>query len=235
MLICLNLLLDEFPYLAADGLASRRAGSRCRPCRRSVRSLGRRAALLGTRPLANLIELGYVRKEIPFGESERSSKRTLYRINDPFLSFFFRFCQPHRSLLELGLVAPVEARLKTEFPAHVAAHWEDLARQSVPFLPLGATQWGPAARWWGAGKGGGLEFDVVAESLDGKSVLIGEAKWSGRGSEAKRWAADLRERAEDASFVKGRKVVFALWIKKALAVESDMLVVTPEAVLKALR
>jgi hypothetical protein len=71
--------------------------------------------------------------------------------------------------------------------------------------------------------------------LDRKSVLIGEAKWPAKESEAKRWAEDLRARAEAAPFVKGRKVVFALWLKKPLAGAIAVAVITPDAVLKALR
>ena len=38
-----------------------------------------------SRPLSRLIDLGYVRRELPFGESTRSTKRSLYRLDDPFL------------------------------------------------------------------------------------------------------------------------------------------------------
>ena len=41
-----------------------------------------------SRPLAKLIDLGYLEKEVPFGESVKSSKRSLYRIADPFLFFY---------------------------------------------------------------------------------------------------------------------------------------------------
>lgn len=229
-----GLLLDDMRTAGQAYSLLSLIGSGCNRLSEIAGRMGKPAGSL-TRPLVNLIELGYVRKEIPFGESERASKRTLYRINDPFLSFFFRFCQPHRSLLQLGLVAPVNERLKMEYPAHVAAIWEDLARHVVPFLPLGTAQWDSAARWWGAGKSGGPEFDVVAESLDRKCVLIGEAKWSGKEFEAQRWADDLRARAQDAPFVNGRKVVLGLWLKKPLAVGSDVAVITPATVLEALR
>jgi hypothetical protein len=39
--------------------------------------------------------------------------------------------------------------------------------------PLGP--WEPASRAWG---GNGPEWDVVARSLDGKQLLLGEVKWS---------------------------------------------------------
>ena len=49
-------------------------------------TLGKPASSL-TRPFANLIQLGYIRKEMPFDESIRSGKKTIYRIEDPFLQF----------------------------------------------------------------------------------------------------------------------------------------------------
>ena len=53
-----------------------------------------------SRPLSRLIDLGYVRRELPFGESTRSTKRSLYRLDDPFLLFWYRFVAPNRSRLE---------------------------------------------------------------------------------------------------------------------------------------
>jgi len=86
--------------------------------------LGKNASGL-TRPLANLIELGYVKRELPFGESLKSTKRTLYKLNDPFLSFWYRFVQKNRSLLEQDLVDDVYAEFENAFPLHVGGIWED--------------------------------------------------------------------------------------------------------------
>lgn len=61
-----------------------------------------------------------MRKEVPFGEEPRSSERTFYRLDDPFLSFFFRFLPANQSLLELDAVSPVGASIKKEIASHVA-------------------------------------------------------------------------------------------------------------------
>ncbi|MBI4703908.1 MAG: ATP-binding protein [Deltaproteobacteria bacterium] len=230
-----GLLLDDLRTAGQAYSLLSLVGAGCNRLSEIAARLGKPAGSL-TRPLSNLIDLGYIRKDVPFGESDRSSKRTLYRVSDPFLSFFFRFLQPSRSLLELGLVAPVQARIKEELPAHVAGVWENLARQSVPFLRLGGIEWGPAARWWGAGAHGGLELDVVAESLDRRRVLIGEAKWSERRPDVRRWGAQLRARAAGAPFVRDREVVYALWLRQGATPGSGPeAVVTPDAVLGALR
>ena len=46
-----------------------------------------------SRPLSRLIDLGYVRRELPFGESTRSTKRSLYRLDDPFLLFWYQMAR----------------------------------------------------------------------------------------------------------------------------------------------
>ena len=50
--------------------------------------LGKPASGL-SRPLASLMEMGLVRRETPFGSDPRSGKRSLYRIDDPFLRLWF--------------------------------------------------------------------------------------------------------------------------------------------------
>jgi len=206
-------------------------------CNRLSEVAGRMGKPAGslTRPLANLVELGYVRREVAFGEDARNSKRTLYRLNDPFLRFHVRFVQPQRSLLELGIVDAAEDTLRKEFASYVGGHWEDLARLSVPFLNIGGLRWGPASRWWGGGTNGvPLECDVAAESLDGSSVLVGEVKWTGERSTPAAVAARLREKVAHAPFIQGRRVVTALWMRAGKVV-GGMEVITPDRVLDALQ
>jgi AAA+ ATPase superfamily predicted ATPase len=57
-----------------------------------------------SRPLAKLISLGYLTKEIPFGENENNSKKSLYKISDLFMNFYFQFIIPNRSFIERRIV-----------------------------------------------------------------------------------------------------------------------------------
>ena len=50
--------------------------------------------------MQRLVELGLVRREVPFGASTRDTKRTTYDVVDPFMRFWFRFIEPNRSRLE---------------------------------------------------------------------------------------------------------------------------------------
>lgn len=132
--------------------------------------IGRPATALA-RPLARLSRLGLVRREVPWGEDERRSKRSLYRIADPFLRMWFRVVGPWRSLLAISERAERLALWRRYWPGLAAAAWEELVRAE---LPRGG-EWGQLGRWW---RGNAPEWDAVGRSRDGARLLLGEAKWS---------------------------------------------------------
>ena len=55
--------------------------------------------------LRTLLELGWIRRELPFGE--RSDRRAIYRVADPFLTFWYRFVAPLASALQFSNSATV--------------------------------------------------------------------------------------------------------------------------------
>ncbi|MEA3240105.1 MAG: ATP-binding protein [Pseudomonadota bacterium] len=175
--------------------------------------LGKPATSL-TRPLANLIQLGYIKREIPFGENHKSSKRTLYRLEDPFLQFWYRVVLPNHSLLEQGLVDEVFDSSKQLISIQTAEIWEELSRRSTVQLNIGGCRWKPASRWWGKGRNGKtMEFDLVAESIDGQSILFGEAKWE-NGTNVQRILKKLEKQVDNFPKIGKRKIILALWCKQ---------------------
>jgi AAA+ ATPase superfamily predicted ATPase len=196
--------------------------------------LGKPATHL-SRPLANLIQLGYLKRELPFGENLKSSKRTLYKLNDPFLQFWYRIVLPNRSLLEQDLVEEVYQDAKTQITAHTANVWEELARRSVPHLEIAGRKWKPAARWWGKGRDGKqLKIDVVAESFDGRAILLGEAKWEEKMNLA-RVMNKLKKQAANFHRINNREVVLAAWCKYAVPNNKTAIAFEPQDVLAALK
>lgn len=187
-----------------------------------------------SRPLGRLIDLGYLRREVPFGESVRSTRRSLYRLDDPFLLFWYRFVAPNRSRLGMDLIAPVRAEVLARLAGHVAEVWEELARRSTPRLPLDGLRWNPGARWWGRGADGApLEIDVAAESTDGRHLLLGEAKWSDH-ADAAAVLAGLVRKAQRIPFRRGRRLHYALWLKRRVGGRGDGApVVGPDTVMAA--
>ena len=143
--------------------------------------IGRPATSM-SRPLDRLIGMGLARREIPFGESERKSKRSLYRIDDPFFRLWFRVVAPHRGQLATASKAGRRQLLERHFDTLNAQAWEDLCRIHLTAVRKSGSigklgPWGPGQRWWKANL---PEWDVVASSLDDQRLLLGEAKWSRR-------------------------------------------------------
>lgn len=61
--------------------------------------------------------------------------------------------------------------------------WEKLCRDAVTGNLVNGVVYGKAKRWWGSvlnedKKPEQVEFDVMAESLDKKYLLVGECKWT---------------------------------------------------------
>jgi uncharacterized protein len=189
-----------------------------------------------SRTLEHLIELDFVTRECPFGESPKSTKRCLYKCIDPFVHFWFRFIYPNLSLLERGLSESVMKECSHRFASHTSVIWEHLARESIPFIQIGGIEWKPGQRWWGKGIDGVIrEIDVVAESFDGKSILLGEAKWEKR-SNYREILNKFEKTAPFIPFIKNKEVVFALWSReKSVGVSKVLHIVDAASVMKALR
>jgi DNA-binding MarR family transcriptional regulator len=176
-----RLIVEELPPATEVRALLDAIGSGAHKVSEIAGRIGRPATSLG-RPLKRLQSMGLVRREVPFGEDERSSKRSLYRIADPFTRLWFRVVAPHRALLATATQAGRLGLLGKLWPQLLGEGWEDLCRLLVPRLdpgtPLGAIgPWGPASRWW---RGGDPEWDLVSRSLDGRRLLVGEAKVSVR-------------------------------------------------------
>jgi AAA+ ATPase superfamily predicted ATPase len=181
-----------------------------------------------SRSLTRLQEMGLIAREVPFGDSEKSSKRALYRISDPFLRLWFRVVAPHRALLAS---APKQVRLSL-YEKHrsqlLGAAWEELCRRSVTGLQeldKKKTQncWMPAQRYW---RGADPEWDIVAESIDNKEILLGESKWFGKTlkkNEIERICLSIvSRRAPPAVAGSGKIPRFALFVPQGESTSSEI-------------
>ncbi|MDR2937575.1 MAG: ATP-binding protein [Prevotellaceae bacterium] len=184
-----------------------------------------------SRPLAKLVSLGYLTKEIPFGEDEKKSKKSLYKISDSFMNFYFRFISPNRSFIEIGRAAPIHATIKNQLAGYVGDYWEKLCRETVSGNELNGITYGMARRWWGhVSKSEQMEIDVVAESLDKKYLLVGECKWTNR-ENSNRLLKELKAKAEKLPFAKYHTIVPVLFLKnKPIGTMENVLL--PKDVLK---
>jgi len=187
-----------------------------------------------SRPIENLINLGYLKREIPFGEHEKNSKKGVYKIAEPFMNFYFTFVVPHMSRLELHLIDPVFELIQSRLSQYVSREWENLCRKCVSMAPIDGIQYDMAYRWWGNnGLNTPMEIDVVAESIDKKHLLIGECKWSDI-SDAEALMENLNQRASLLPFIKGRKLTTILFVK-SVSKKSHILMMDSGEVMNRLR
>lgn len=195
----------------------------------------RRPASSLPRPLSTLVEMSLLLREVPFGSDPRSGKRTLYRIADPFFRLWFRVVAPHRAALA---EAPRETRLGYWYkyrPGLESAAWEELCRMAVPFLHLNGGPladlgpWQPAQRYW---HGNDPEFDIVARSVDGGRILVGEAKWGKRAIGPRLGSADILPGSTESEVV---RVIFVPEADAVPSSSSDTHIVDAGAVMRALR
>ncbi|MBO8465557.1 MAG: ATP-binding protein [Bacteroidetes bacterium] len=172
-----------------------------------------------SRPLKKLIDLGFLEKDVPFGIDEKNAKKSLYKIADPFMAFYYQFVVPNRSFIELGRRLPIEQALTAHFSEYVSMQWEKLCRDAVTGNIVNGVIYGKAKRWWGSvlnddKKPEQVEFDVVAESLDKKYLLVGECKWTTQ-ENGKRLTAELLRKANLLPFAKSYTIIPVLFLKNA--------------------
>lgn len=203
-----RLLLDDMREVARAGSLLALIGQGCsRPSELGGR-LGQPTTSL-TRPLARLTELGLTRREVPWGADPRDSKRSIYRVSDPLMAFWYRFVDPNRSRLGAGQITGVLEGIQRQWSQFLGGVWEDLARESVAHLPVGGRSWLPASRWWARE----VELDLVAGHADGPGrMLVGEVKLSAGVDEVPRLRADLERRAALCPLLAGARIEPWLWV-----------------------
>ena len=191
-----------------------------------------------SRPLKKLVDLGFLEKDVPFGIDEKNAKKSLYKIADPFMAFYYQFVVPNRSFIELGRRLPIEQALTAHFSESVNMQWEKLCRDAVTGNLVNGVVYSKAKRWWGSvfnedKKPEQVEFDVMAESLDKKSLLVGECKWT-TGENDKQLTAALLRKANLLPFAKNYTIVPVLFLKNAPKGDSEN-VMLPEDVVELMK
>jgi hypothetical protein len=187
-----------------------------------------------SRPIEKLINLGYLKRELPFGENAKNSKKGIYRIAEPFFNFYFTFVVPHRSRLELNLSNQVFDLFKSREKQYVASEWENLCRRSVPHAPIEGIRFGPAQRWWGTNsKREPIEIDVVAESIDGHYLLVGECKWSEIGK-PNVLINQTKQKGETLPFKKNKTIIPVIFVRNTPEKEPASNIFFPDNVLNRL-
>ncbi|MDR1341041.1 MAG: ATP-binding protein [Prevotellaceae bacterium] len=163
-------------------------------------------------PIDKLLSLGYIEREVSFSEI-RNPKKSMYRISDPFVRFYFSFVTPNRSMIESGRIDPVISQIQKQFKAYVSYMWERTCRQAVTSMKFNGIAFKPACKWWESSKKP-TGLDILAESLDGNYMLVGNCIWAEKVYGAKGMFKELEEQAERLPFLKNRTVIPVLFVRE---------------------
>lgn len=181
--------------------------------------VGKRATEISG-PLKKLVDMGYIMREVPFGESFKSSKKSLYKIKDQFLNTYYNFVAPNASLITLGRTRMVWNTVSANLTSFVGNAWEAMCRDAVSGNFVFDTTFGLASRWWGSipnkekRTNEEIEIDVMAESADGENLLIGECKWTGH-EDGARVLEELKSKAQKLPFINNYKSVkYVLFLRE---------------------
>jgi AAA+ ATPase superfamily predicted ATPase len=127
--------------------------------------------------LFTLEDLHVIQKEVPVTEKhELKSRKGVYKLQDQFFKFWFRYVLPHKGNVEAGRIDRVRQKMKADWASFVAENYENLAQNLVSvhqdnFFPMDKV-----GRWWDKNE----EIDIVALNENERIALFGEAKWSNR-------------------------------------------------------
>lgn len=133
-----------------------------------------------SRYINNLVSLGIIKKEVPYGED--SKRKTIYSIEDNMFRFWYRFVPQNASSISRGATDLVYKRIEPQLNHYMGAVFEQICIQylwsrllngesEIDFTDLG--------RWWGTNPQTRQQVEIdIMGTADKDTVLFGECKWT---------------------------------------------------------
>lgn len=130
--------------------------------------------------LKNLMALGLIQKEIPY--REKSSRRSIYSIDDNMFRFWYRFVPENNSIIARGAADLAYRRIEPYLSDYMGKVFEEICKQYLWELLLRGTspvEFKDLGRWWGTDPAtrSQTEIDIMGEQ-DKTAALFGECKWT---------------------------------------------------------
>ena len=121
-----------------------------------------------SRYLKNLINLGIIKRETPYGEKD--SKKSIYSIEDNMFNFWYRFVVDNNSIIVRGATDLVYKKIEKQLSDYMGRVFEDICTQylwkqllagnsPIEFVSLG--------RWWGNDSVNKCQTEIVRSSGGG--------------------------------------------------------------------
>lgn len=128
----------------------------------------------------NLIALGIIEKETPYGE--KASRKAIYSIADNMFRFWYRFVPENFSIIARGAADLAYKRIEPYLSDYMGSVFEEICKQYLWKLLLFGectVEFSSLGRWWGNDpkEKRQVEIDILAEQ-DKNTALFGECKWT---------------------------------------------------------
>lgn len=129
--------------------------------------------------LKNLIALGLIQKETPYGE--KASRKSIYSIDDNMYRFWYRFVPENNSIIARGAADLAYKRIEPYLSDYMGRVFEEICKQYLWKLLLSGeslVEFKELGRWWGTDPStrSQTEIDIMGEQ-DRNTALFGECKW----------------------------------------------------------
>lgn len=130
--------------------------------------------------IKNLISLGIVQKETPYGE--KKSRRSVYSIEDNMFRFWYRFVLDNNSIIARGAADLVYKRIEPQLSDYMGKVFEEICKQYLWKQLLSGKcpiEFSSLGRWWGNDpkQKSQTKIDIMGEQ-DKNTALFAECKWT---------------------------------------------------------
>ena len=133
-----------------------------------------------TNYIKNLMNLGIVQKETPYGE--KASRKSVYSIEDNMFRFWYRFVLDNNSIIARGAADLVYKRIEPQLSDYMGKVFEEICKQYLWKQLLSGNcpvEFNSLGRWWGNDpkEKSQTEIDIMGEQ-DKNTALFAECKWT---------------------------------------------------------
>lgn len=129
--------------------------------------------------MKNLILLGIIKKETPYGE--KAGRKTIYSIEDNMFRFWYRFVPENFSIISRGASDLAYKRIAPELSSYMGAIFEDICKQYLWNLLLAGkcpVNFNNLGRWWGTNPKTRSHEEIDIMGSDKDVALFAECKWT---------------------------------------------------------
>ncbi len=129
--------------------------------------------------IKNLLALGIVKKESPYGE--KSSRKTIYAIEDNMFRFWYRFVPENTSIISRGAADLAYRRIAPELSSYMGGVFEEICRQYLWKMLLEnkcPVNFSDLGRWWGTNPKTRAQEEIDIMGADKDAALFAACKWT---------------------------------------------------------